>query len=250
VLLLRSALFNVLFGAWTCLAVFLAVFCLPLPSGAIWALGRLWVRGALALLAAVVGLRHRTVGLAHRANDPAIYAVKHQSAWDTLIFILLLERPAFVLKRELLAIPFFGWCLARLRMIPVDRKGRARALKRMVAAARNAVREGRPILIYPEGTRVRPGERRPYLPGVAALYGALGLPVVPVALNSGLFWGRRSFRKRPGVITLEFLPPIPPGLPRTEFMGLLENRIETVAARMAAAGESSAGGAPGGKACG
>jgi 1-acyl-sn-glycerol-3-phosphate acyltransferase len=120
-------------------------------------------------------------------------------------------------------------------MIPVDRQGRASALKRMLASARAAVAQGHPILIYPEGTRTPPGEQRPYHPGVAALYGDLGLPVVPVALNSGLFWGRRSFHKKPGTITIEFLPAIAPGLPRKAFMAELQQRLEGASARLVTA---------------
>jgi 1-acyl-sn-glycerol-3-phosphate acyltransferase len=161
--------------------------------------------------------------------------VKHQSAWDTLVFALLLDRPAIVLKQELLNLPLFGWYMRKCRMIPVNRKGRAAALKRMAADARDRAAAGRPILIFPEVTRMAPGQRRPYQPGAAALYGALGLPVVPVALNSGLFWGRRSFHKRPGRIVVEFLPPIAPGLPRREFMQELQERMEGASQRLAAA---------------
>jgi 1-acyl-sn-glycerol-3-phosphate acyltransferase len=125
--------------------------------------------------------------------------------------------------------------MRKCRMIPVDRKGRAAALKRMTAAARDRAASGRPIVIFPEGTRVAPGTRRDYQPGVAALYGALELPVTPVALNSGLFWGRRSFHKRPGRIVVEFLPAIAPGLDRRHFMADLEAAIETAANRLAAA---------------
>ena len=223
---LRSLIFNSLFGAWT---GFLAVAGAPLlllPVGATWALARLWIGGGLALLSAIVGLRHRVIGLEHRPAGPAIYAAKHQSAWDTLILSVLLDRPAFVLKQELLRVPFFGWYLRHCAMIPVDRQGRAAALKRMLAAAREAADAGRPVLIFPEGTRVQPGERRPYQPGIAALYVHLDLPVVPIALNSGLFWGRRSFVKRPGRITLAFLEPIMPGLSRRALMSQLETRIE------------------------
>ena len=132
-------------------------------------------------------------------------------------------------------VPFFGWLLRRAGMIPVDRAGRASALRDMIGQAKQRTVQGRPLLIFPEGTRTAPGERRPYHPGVAALYGQLGLPVVPVALNSGLFWGRRQFVKRPGTITLEFLPAIPPGLPRKAFMAELERRLEGASARLAKA---------------
>jgi len=230
---IRSLLFNVAFYFWTSLMFLLSLPALLLPVGAVWGLGRVWVCGTVLLLRIFVGLTHEVRGLAHRLPGAALYAVKHQSAWDTLIFALLLDRPAIVLKQELLNLPLFGWYMRKCRMIPVDRKGRGAALKRMAADARDRASAGRPILIFPEGTRVAPGQRRPYQPGAAALYGALGLPVVPVALNSGLFWGRRSFHKLPGRIVVEFLPPIAPGLDRRIFMAELEAAIETAADRLA-----------------
>ncbi len=230
---IRSLLFNVAFYLWTSLMFLLSLPALLMPAGAVWGLGRVWVCGTMLLLRIFVGLTHEVRGLAHRLPGAALYAVKHQSAWDTLVFALLLDRPAIVLKQELLNLPLFGWYMRKCRMIPVDRKGRATALKRMSADARDRASAGRPILIFPEGTRVAPGQRRPYQPGAAALYGALGLPVVPVALNSGLFWGRRSFHKLPGRIVVEFLPPIAPGLDRRIFMAELEAAIETAADRLA-----------------
>jgi 1-acyl-sn-glycerol-3-phosphate acyltransferase len=230
---LRSLLFNLLFFGWTSVMFLLSLPALLLPAGAVWGLGRVWVCGVLLLLRLAVGLSHEVRGLENRPEGAALFAAKHQSAWDTLIFALLLERPAIVLKQELLSVPLFGWYMRKCRMIPVDRKGRGAALKRMAAAARNRAAHGRPILIFPQGTRVAPGTHRGYQPGVAALYGALNLPVVPVALNSGLFWGRRSFHKQPGRIVLEFLPPIPPGLERREFMNHLEAAIEGAANRLA-----------------
>jgi 1-acyl-sn-glycerol-3-phosphate acyltransferase len=230
---IRSLLFNVAFYLWTSVMFLLSLPALLLPAGAVWALGRVWVCGTMLLLRIFVGLTHEVRGLAHRLPGAALYAVKHQSAWDTLVFALLLDRPAIVLKQELLNLPLFGWYMRKCRMIPVDRKGRATALKRMAADARGRASAGRPILIFPEGTRVAPGQRRPYQPGAAALYGALGLPVVPVALNSGLFWGRRSFHKLPGRIVVEFLPAIAPGLDRRIFMAELEAAIETAADRLA-----------------
>jgi 1-acyl-sn-glycerol-3-phosphate acyltransferase len=230
---IRSLLFNVAFYLWTSVMFLLSLPALLLPVGAVWGLGRVWVCGTVLLLRIFVGLTHEVRGVAHRLPGAALYAVKHQSAWDTLIFALLLDRPAIVLKQELLNLPLFGWYMRKCRMIPVDRKGRAAALKRMAADARDRASAGRPILIFPEGTRVAPGHRRPYQPGAAALYGALGLPVVPVALNSGLFWGRRSFQKLPGRIVVEFLPAIAPGLDRRIFMAELEAAIETAADRLA-----------------
>jgi len=158
--------------------------------------------------------------------------MKHQSAWDALILPVVLGDPAVVIKRELLWLPFYGWYAARAGSITIDRRGGAGALRRMVAAARQAVAAARPIVIFPEGTRTAPGHRLTYQPGVAALYQALAVPLVPAAVNSGLYWGRRSFVKRPGRIVLEFLPPIPPGLPRQQVMRELETRIETATAAL------------------
>jgi 1-acyl-sn-glycerol-3-phosphate acyltransferase len=231
---LRSLLFNLLFALWTAFIFVVSLPTLVLPRSACWWMGGLWVRGALLLLRAIVGLRHRVHGAEHRVAGPAIYAAKHQSAWDTLVFPLLLDKPAYVLKQELIRVPLFGSYLRQCGMIPVDRQGGGSALKRLLKAGRAAVAEGRSILIYPEGTRMPPGERRPYHPGVAALYGDLGVPVVPVALNSGLFWGRRAFHKKSGVITIEFLPPIAPGLVRREFMQELQERMEGASRRLAA----------------
>ena len=143
-----------------------------------------------------------------------------------------------MLKKELAWLPIYGWYAMRAGSIAVDRKAGATALKRMIAAARRAVAAGRPIVIFPEGTRTAVGARLPYQPGVAALYLQLGVPLVPVAVNSGLYWGRRAFLKRPGRIVLEVLPPIPPGLDRRTVMRLLEERIEVATERLVAEGKS------------
>lgn len=235
---LRSLLFNVLFIAWSILVQVLGMPSLLLPIAAVARVQQLWVRGSLALLAAVCGVRHEIRGWERLPPEPCVLASKHQSTWDTLIFPGLLPAPGFIIKRELRWIPLFGWYLRRTGCIEIDRKGGATALKRMLAEARHTLAAGRYIVIFPEGTRVVPGQRRPYHPGVAALYTHLQVPVVPVALNSGLFWGRRAFRKRPGVITLEYLDPIPPGLDRKAFMRQLEHRIETATRRLEAETEA------------
>lgn len=231
-LALRSVAFNLLFFGWSTAFSLLFWPLLLLPARRISWLPRLWARGVLAFLAAAVGLRHEVRGQEYRPHGPAIVAAKHQSAWDTIVFFLLHERLVYVLKAELLLIPIIGWYLARVGMIAIDRRGGARALRRMVARAREAIASGHTIVIFPEGTRTPPGTRRPYHPGVAALYGRLGLPVVPVALNSGRYWRRRGFLKRPGTIVLEYLPPIAPGLDRAEFAATLERRIEDAVARL------------------
>jgi 1-acyl-sn-glycerol-3-phosphate acyltransferase len=137
-----------------------------------------------------------------------------------------------VIKRELGWIPAYGWYALKAGMIPVDRSAGASALKKMVAAAERALADGRPIVIFPEGTRTAIGVRRPYQPGVAALYRQLGVPLVPVAVNSGLFWTRRSWLRRPGRIVVDILPPIPPGRDRKSVMAALEESIEAATARL------------------
>ncbi|MGB8274798.1 MAG: lysophospholipid acyltransferase family protein, partial [Alphaproteobacteria bacterium] len=163
-----------------------------------------------------------------------VLAVKHQSAFETLALPLILGDPAFVVKRELFAIPLFGWFLARLGMIAIDRKAGAAALKSIVRRAKRALATGRHVVIFPEGTRVALHAKRPYHAGVAALYAMAGAPVVPVALDSGLYWRRRGFLKRPGRVVIEFLPPIAPGLDRDAFMAELQSRIEGATKRLVA----------------
>lgn len=228
----RALVFNTTFFAWTALIGAIGVPVLFAPRAAAMRFGRFWSRSVLVLLRWIVGLDYQMRGLDRIPPGGCIVAMKHQSAWDTLILPVALGDPAIVLKRELLLIPFYGWYAARAGAIAIDRKAGASALRRMVAQACAIARQGRPIVIFPEGTRVAPGARLAYQPGVAALYRALALPVVPAALNSGLFWGRRSFLKRPGRITLEFLEPISPGWSRRKLMSELERRIETATASL------------------
>ena len=232
----RSLLFNAIFFGWTAVASFFAVLAVLLfrRSRLVHRIARFWSGVVFAFLRSLCGVDFRIRGLENLPDGPCILAAKHQSAWDTMIFAHLVDNPCFVLKRELLRIPLFGWALSQAGMVAVDRAGGAAALKRMVADVRTRLAEGRPIVIFPEGTRVAPGARRPYLPGVAALYTALRVPVVPIGLNSGLFWSRRSFLKSPGCILLELMPPIEPGLRRREFMKRLEEQVEGTSNRLIA----------------
>ncbi|MDF2764397.1 MAG: 1-acyl-sn-glycerol-3-phosphate acyltransferase [Rhodospirillales bacterium] len=232
---LRSLAFNILFFLWTAAVVVIGMPALIFGPPGVYFMGRLWSRGTFWLLKHLIGLTHRLLGRERLPGEPVIAAVKHQSSWDTMICTLLFKEPAFVLKRELTWIPFFGWFLLRGGMIPVDRAAGGAALRRLLRRAKQAAADGRSVVIYPEGTRTAPGTSRPYQPGVAALYEHLSLPVVPVALNSGLFWGRRSFLKLPGTITLEILEPIAPGLGRRPFIEELERRLEGASLRLAAA---------------
>ncbi|MBN9528569.1 MAG: 1-acyl-sn-glycerol-3-phosphate acyltransferase [Alphaproteobacteria bacterium] len=239
-LLLRSALFNLAFYLWTAGMMILYLPAIVGPRIVIVRGMEMWSDGVMWLGRFVIGVKVEIRGTEHLPAGACLLAVKHQSAWDTVKAHHLGSDPAIVMKAELLWIPLYGWYSKKVGMIPVDRTAGAKALKGMLAAARAAAAAGRPIVIFPQGTRVAPGVSVPYQPGVAALYRDLGLPVVPVALNSGLFWPRRQFLRRPGTIVVEYLPPIPPGLDRRRFMAELETAIETATDRLVA--EAQAGG--------
>jgi 1-acyl-sn-glycerol-3-phosphate acyltransferase len=229
--LVRSALFNLFLAAWLLLAPFAVLPLLALPRVGVARLVRAWFAPVAWVAARLVGLEHVVRGREHLPEGPCIIAANHQSTWETLMVFRIVRDPAVVLKRELAFTPF-GWFPLRAGGIVVDRKGKAAALRRMVRRARRALARGQPVVIFPQGTRTAPGAHRPLQPGIAALYAAAAVPVVPMALNSGLFWGRRAFRKRPGTIVVEFLPPIPPGLDRRAFMERLAKAIEGAAERL------------------
>ena len=180
----------------------------------------------------IVGIRQQEYGERY-LDKQVIYAVKHQSAWETIILSWLLHAPAFVLKVELLRLPVIGLFFLKTGCIPVDRADGLRAIRKMRDAAIELAAQGRSMLIFPQGTRVPPGASKPYEIGVFALYESTGLPVVPVALNSGLVWPRNSWLKYPGTVEIYFLEPIQSGLTRKQFMAKLEQRIEN---KMAALG--------------
>jgi 1-acyl-sn-glycerol-3-phosphate acyltransferase len=230
----RSALFNLALWSWTAVMLVAAIPWFAFPPRRMTAHSRAWMRGVRWLLATIVGLEYEIRAEAASRTRPAIFAFKHQSAWETLAIHLLLDDAAIALKRELTQIPVFGWTLMHAGMIRIDRKGGPRALRGLIEGGRAALARGMPIVIFPEGTRVPPGDQREYQPGVAALYRHLDCPVVPVALNSGVFWPRRSFVKRPGRIVVEFLPAIEPGLERKAFMLELRNRLEPATERLVA----------------
>jgi len=235
----RAFAFNFAFFAWTAILGTVGLPFLFTPRSVTMRFGRFWAASVLALLKLIVGLDHQIRGLDRVPRGGCIIAMKHQSAWDALVLPVVLGDPAVVVKRGLLLLPFYGWYAARAGSIAIDRKAGAGALRRMLARARPVAAAGRPIVIFPEGTRVAPGERRSYQPGVAALYQALALPLVPAAVNSGLYWGRRSFVKRKGRIVLEFLEPIPPGRTRPRLMAELERRVEIATAALLREGQET-----------
>lgn len=235
---IRSLAFNTFMLIWTIIHMIVLCLFLPFSRSIVIKGASLWARIIFGGLKLIVGLDYRVLGRGNIAEGPVIFASKHQSAWDTAIFNILIDKPAYVVKQELLRVPLYGAIIRKMGVIAIDRKAGAGALKAIIRGAKRALAEGQQIVIFPEGTRVAPGEGGDYLPGVAALYKQTGVPVVPVALNSGLFWRRRGFIKQPGTITIEFLEPIPPGLDNKEFLERLKNSIETATNRLL----SSAGG--------
>ena len=229
-LFLRSAAFNLVFYAMSVVIVIAATPCLVLPRRFTLYAMEAWSHLTLWLLRVIAGTHYEVRGELPRGG--VLVASKHQSMWDTIVMTAILKDPAMVLKRELLWIPFYGWYAQKARMIAIDRGAAAAAIRRFVSQGKAAVAEGRPVVIFPEGTRSAPGSKLEYKPGVAALYRQLGVECVPAAVNSGLFWARRGFTRRPGTILLEFLPPIPAGLDRKTFMAELETRIETATAKL------------------
>lgn len=225
---LRSALYFAYFVVVSVLMHLLALPTLILPRQAIVWTSQTWSRIILWGLKVIVGCDYEVRGEIPRGS--VLVAAKHMSMWDTMGIYMLIDDVCIVVKQELLRYPFYGWYIKKAGVIGIDRAAGAQALRQMATNAKPVIAAGRPIAIFPEGTRKKPGEAPDYKPGVAGLYGLLGLPCVPVALNSGQFW--TGFIKRPGTVVIEFLPPIPAGLKRAEFMRELQTRIETATARL------------------
>jgi 1-acyl-sn-glycerol-3-phosphate acyltransferase len=231
-ILVRSLIFNALFYANLTAHMIAALPTLALPYPCLRVFIRSYSRTSLWLLRVVCGTKVEWRGLAKLPKGACIIACKHQSAWETFALYAVLEDPVYVLKRELMWLPLFGWYMWKAGLIPIDRSAGLAALARMTARARQALARRRQIIIFPEGTRRAPGAAPSYKPGVAYLYGKVGVPCVPVALNSGLFWPRRSLRRFPGTIVVEILDPIAAGLDRETFFTRLQTVIEAATARL------------------
>ncbi len=225
-LYLRSLVFYpVLYVTW---AVFLVLGSWLLLAPRSWAMEALALHGDVTvwLLRVMCGTKMEVRGHEKLLPGPVILAAKHQAAWDTFAIISLMHDPAMVMKAELLAVPIYGRFCRKFELIPVQRELGPAALRQMVREARARATQNREIVIFPEGTRTPPGDAPDYKPGIIFLYQDLKVPVCPLALNSGMFWPRHSFLRYPGTIVAEFLDPIPPGLPRQEFMERLQSAIE------------------------
>ncbi len=222
--------FSISFLIWM---VGMAIACLPilvLPRKVTTRVAKFWVGVMLSLLRLFARIDYKVEGLENLPQSGGyIVACKHQSAWETFALMRILPDPAIILKRELLSIPFYGWYARKMDHIPVNRQGRMAALKDMIRQAKTKLAHNRQLIIFPQGTRVKPDQKSSkvkYQSGIAALYDQLNVPVVPAALNSGKVWQKGQFIKNSGTITLRFLPPIAPGLSKKKFMERLEKEIE------------------------
>jgi 1-acyl-sn-glycerol-3-phosphate acyltransferase len=227
IVFVRSLMFTVAFYLWSTAAAIAMTPLLLAPRHWMLSPVRVWARVSMVLVRIICGVRVEFRGLEHVPSGAALIGAKHQCMFDTMAPVTILADPAYVMRDSLLKIPFYGWYAVRAGMIPIDRGGRAGALRAMLSQAKARAREGRAIVIFPEGTRTAPGTTGEYKPGVAALYRALALPCTPMATNSGVHWPAHGFLRRPGLVVYEFLEPLPPGLERGEFMRQLEERLET-----------------------
>ena len=224
---LRSSLFNIFFPLWT---LFIALFFYPAmlisSPRTVAIIGFIWAKISIISLNLLCGLKLEVRGLEHIPSMPFIVAAKHQSDLETIAFHIILEKPVYILKKELLKIPFFGSYLTNMGMISIDRNGGMSTLKSMLKDVQNRTEDERPVIIFPEGTRTEAGTSGHYHPGIAAIYSTGKYKILPVALNTGKFWAKGNFIKKSGTYVIEFLPHIEPGMDKKEFMSLLATRIE------------------------
>ena len=226
-LFIRSFLFNIALFAWTFLILLLYLPLLATPRRILVKAVKFWACGILFLQKTLLDLKFEFRGLSSLPDVPYIIACAHQSAWETIAFYAVVEDPGYLVKRELYKVPLFGAYARRLRMVRVNREGRAGEVRKMIREVKKRLQEGRPVVIFPGGTRSAPDEIVQLKAGINALYRQCGVPVVPVSLISGVFWGRRSFVKTPGVIVAEFHEPIEPGKDISTFSQLLTQRINS-----------------------
>src|SRR6266436_8013811 len=233
---LRSLVFNVLFYLVLVVLIIIAIPTLAMPARAMMTVAGWWARASFFLMRVICNIKVEFRGVEKIPQGPLIVASKHQSMWETFALLPFFERPIFILKRELIWIPVFGLFLIKAKMIAVDRSAGGRALIRMTRRAGEAVRSGRQLVIFPEGTRRPVGAQPSYKAGVGQVYVDCGVACLPVALNSGLFWPRRTFMRYPGTLVVEFLDLLPPGLPRDQFLARAREVIEDATNRIVEAG--------------
>jgi len=224
---LRSLLFSVIFFGGTFVLCLIGTLVLPFAPGALPRFAVAYARLAIWAARVLCGIRVKVTGWENLPKGPALIASRHQSAFDTFVWFTLVPRCCYVMKRELLRIPLMGRLIGAAGMIAIDREGGGRTIRALVREGKQAVQDGKQIVIFPEGTRANPSERLPLQPGVAALAAGTGLPIIPVLTDSGLCWGRRAFRKYPGTVHIVIRPALPTGLKREELMRLLHQELKT-----------------------
>jgi 1-acyl-sn-glycerol-3-phosphate acyltransferase len=240
-LLVRSLLFNIAFYANMVLWIVVLIPFVLAPRKTFLRVVQLWGRSSIRLLRVLAGTRLEFRGIERIPQGGLLVAAKHQSFLETFALVTIFDDPTFILKRELAWIPFFGWYTVKARQVPIDRKAGSQALAAMNGRPRIEAARGRQILIFPEGTRRAPGAPPAYKFGVAHLSANLAVPCLPVAMNTGLYWPRRKFLRRPGTAVIEFLEPIPPGQPREVFFEDMKRRIEEACERLLREGELELG---------
>jgi len=229
---LRSLLYNIVFYLNLAFWVLLGIPTYIMPRwGVVW-IATNWGRTSIWWMRIICNTKVERRGVEKIPKGPLIVAAKHQSAWETFALLQFFDEPLYILKQELTRLPFFGWYLLKAGMIGVDRKAGGRSLIAMVKRASAEIKRGRQLLIFPEATRRAVGAPPDYKNGVGLIYSDAGVPCIPVALNSGLFWPRRTFLRYPGTIVIEFLDPIPPGLKRNDFNTRVETVIEDATNRL------------------
>lgn len=231
-LILRSLIFSIFFYGFFAVSAVLAAGISLISPKSLPPFTRFWSRSWLAMYRAICGVNYEVRGIQNMPHGGCLLAMKHQSVWDTCALFAIFDRPVYVLKSELMFIPFFGWALARLGCIPVKRGTGKSALDNMIRGTRVALTESKQVVIFPEGTRTMIGQAANYKTGISHLYTALEVACVPVALNSGAFWPRRKFLRPPGTIIVEVLSPIPPGLSRQRMFDLMVSNIEAASERL------------------
>jgi 1-acyl-sn-glycerol-3-phosphate acyltransferase len=229
---LRSLIYNVLFYLNLAFWIIVSLPTFLMPRSAILTLARYWARTSIWLLRIICNIKVEYRGVEKIPKGPLIVASKHQSMWETFALLQFFDQPLFILKRELKWIPLFGWYVIKANMIGVNRSAGGRSLLQMVRRAGEQVRRGRQLIIFTEGTRRPVGAPPRYKSGVALIYVDCGVTCLPVALNSGLFWPRRTFMRYPGTMVVEFLDPLPPGLSRDEFLTRVSAAIEETTNRL------------------
>lgn len=244
---LRSTIFNFLFyGIWTPVVCICMMPCLLFPRGfTVW-VAAFYQKGAYILEKYILNLDYEVRGLEHRPPKGQSYlaACKHYSAYETLKLYALFDDPTIILKKELLSLPIFGWFLKKLDVIAIDRGNREQSLSSLIDGAKYMRDHKRPIVIFPQGTRVEidsTPSQKPYKGGIVKLYTATKMPIIPLAMNSGLYWPRNSYLKKSGKVIFEFLPPIPPDLPPGDILAMVEEKIETASNRLVEEGRKALG---------